>query len=87
MSFDANLNVLNHNGETPLFSGVRSQSVRVVKDMLLKGANRNVTNSNQQKPIDLVSQIENEEVKNQLKKTLVSHIRIKVSCLISLLFH
>jgi ankyrin repeat protein len=57
LSFDASVAVLNSQKETPLFSAVRAQSVRCVKDLLIKGANRNTKNQKDQRPVDLLSEM------------------------------
>ena len=57
LSFDASVAVINSQKETPLFSAVRAQSVRCVKDLLVKGANRNAKNQKDQRPVDLLSEM------------------------------
>lgn len=68
------MNAQDNVGNTPLHLAVRSAdhfpNTRSIKELLIKGASRDITEENGLKPIDLVDEIEDEQKKRELAELL-----------------
>jgi ankyrin repeat protein len=68
------VNAQDNVGNTPLHLAVRSAdhfpNTRSIKELLIKGASRDITEENGLKPIDLVDEIEDEQKKRELAELL-----------------
>lgn len=68
------MNAQDNVGNTPLHLAVRSAdhfpNTRSIKELLIKGASRDITEENGLKPIDLVDEIEDEQKKRELTELL-----------------
>ena len=74
VGFGVETNIVNNNGDTPLHLLIKSenqiQNEKTVKELIFKGADRNITNKWGEKPIDLIDWIESAETKERLRSTL-----------------
>lgn len=57
VTLGTNLDITNRMGKTPLHISVTSSVPRIAKELLLKGARRDVRDVNGAHPIDLVDQV------------------------------
>jgi palmitoyltransferase len=73
-SWGSKVNAQDNVGNTPLHLAVRSAdhfpNTRSIKELLIKGASRSITEENGLKPIDLVDEIEDEQKRRELLELL-----------------
>lgn len=73
-SWGSKVNAQDNVGNTPLHLAVRSAehfpTTRSIKELLIKGASRDIKEENGLKPIDLVAEIENEALRIELTQLL-----------------
>ena len=73
-SWGRKVNAQDNVGNTPLHLAVRSAdhfpNTRSIKELLIKGASRSITEENGLKPIDLVDEIEDEQKRRELLELL-----------------
>lgn len=73
-SWGSKVNAQDNVGNTPLHLAVRSAdhfpNTRSIKELLIKGAARSITEENGLKPIDLVDEIEDEQKRRELIELL-----------------
>ena len=74
-SWGVNVNAKDFHGYTPLHLAVlysnRFPNTRTIKELLIKGADREATENKGLKPTDLVDRLEDNETKEELKSLLV----------------
>jgi ankyrin repeat protein len=80
MGWEVEINAQDDDGNTPLHLAVENakqfDGIRSLRDLLLKGAERNIYNKNRQRPIDILEQIDlNKEKKYELREALLEPIR------------
>ena len=82
-SWGVDVNAVDFLGYTPLHLAVRYSNrfpnTRTIKELLIKGADRDATERSGLKPIDLVETLEDNETKDELKQLLVKP-RIFLPC-------
>jgi len=74
IGFGAKVDVVNSHGDSPLHMLLKSDSrmcsVKLVKELIFKGADKNLKNRLGQRPIDLLSNIEDAMIAKEIKRML-----------------
>lgn len=79
------LEITNNNGLTPLHLAVKAaqdiQTIRAVRQLLVKGSNRDAESENGLKPVQMIKENLDEEQKNELERILSEPVYLE--CLMS----